>query len=162
MTLNVRFLTLEQCSLQTPWHNDTTSTVLNVLFTRALHTHLPPSSLSPNTPPKMPLIPTAVNPGYCVSLLRRSFPLSARINARVREILYGRTAEEGARQLIWGALGPDGKLEGRYTREWMSGVYVSTQQAREPSDFVIGKEGWVAMERAWVSFSSFVACLWLR
>ena len=57
--------------------------------------------------------------------------------------------EQGARQLLYGALGPDGK-EGEHTR-FMKGGLVMAQQIREPSDFVIGKEGREAQNQIWVS-----------
>ncbi|KAJ3556541.1 hypothetical protein NM688_g1969 [Phlebia brevispora] len=114
--------------------------LLNVLFTRALSDHLPTS---------VPVIPTVVNPGYCRTEIRK--PISDTVLSRagfaILDYLVGRTTEQGARQLIWAALGPDGK-EGTHVK-WLRGSYVSTQQIQEPSDFVMSKEGSVAQNKLW-------------
>ena len=68
---------------------------------------------------------------------------------RMMDIVMGRTAEQGARQLLWAALGPDGK-DGEHT-SFLHGAYVSTLEVRQPSDFVISKEGNHAENRLWVS-----------
>lgn len=114
--------------------------VLNVFFTRALSEQLPTS---------VPLIVDAVNPGYCFSELRRAVTVATAIRFRLMDLAFGRTAEQGARQLVWAALGPDGK-EGRHV-SWMRGAYVSTQSIKEPSDFVISQDGGRAQEKIWVS-----------
>lgn len=64
-----------------------------------------------------------------------------------------RSTEQGARQLVWAALGPDGK-DGPHVRSAMSGGYVSLAEVREPSDFALSKEGYEVQERVWASFSS--------
>jgi retinol dehydrogenase 12 len=114
--------------------------VLNVFFTRALADRLPPSSF---------IVPACVNPGYCYSELRRNAPLSHKIRMRIMDITIGRTAEQGARQLLWTALGPDGK-DGEHVKH-LHGAYVSNAEVREPSDFVVSKEGYETQERVWVS-----------
>lgn len=114
--------------------------VLNVLFTRALANHLATS---------LPIIPTAVNPGFCYSEIHRDFSGLNKAFTKVCEVLLGRTAEQGARQLIWAALGPDGK-DGEHVKH-LRGAYVSTNQVCEPSDYVISKEGYEDQERVWVS-----------
>ncbi|PSR98929.1 hypothetical protein PHLCEN_2v4249 [Hermanssonia centrifuga] len=101
----------------------------------------------------MPLIPTAVTPGLCTSQLGRSH--SANLILRFRQLLLARTSEQGARQLAWAALGPDGHLEGRHVG-YLRGAYASTGQMREPSDWVIGKEGWEAQERLWLETVSIL------
>lgn len=115
--------------------------MLNVLFTRALSEHLPTS---------IPLVPTSVNPGYCYSELRRHFTtnIARTIRFAVMDRLFARSGEEGARQLLWAALGPDGK-EGKHTN-WLRGAYVSVQSMKEPSDFVISYEGRIAQDKVWV------------
>ena len=113
-----------------------------MLFTRAFTDHL----LKPKT-----VIAAAVTPGFCTSELRRNFSLATRIQARLMEISMGRTAEQGSRQLIWAALGPDGK-EGPHVGH-LSGGYVSSGSVVEPSDFVISKEGYDTQEKIWVSLS---------
>ena len=51
--------------------------------------------------------------------------------------------------MLWAALGPDGK-ESDHVRH-LRGAYVMTGKVVEPSDFVIGREGWEVQERLWVS-----------
>lgn len=114
--------------------------VLNVLFTRALANHLPESS---------PLIPTTPDPGLCMSELRRNVHGGRKVFTVVLEKVLARTAEEGSRQLIWAALGPDGK-EGEHVKQ-LRGAYTSWNAAREPSNFVISKKGKEAEDRIWVS-----------
>lgn len=64
-----------------------------------------------------------------------------------------RTAEQGARQLVWAALGPDGK-EGKHAY-FLKGAYVSTLSVKEPSDFAMSKEGKEAQDRIRVSVGGF-------
>lgn len=116
--------------------------VLNVFFTRALADHLPPT---------VPVIPTTVNPGFCYSEIRRDFTGRMKLFTKMMEIVLGRTAEQGARQLIWAALGPDGK-DGHHVKH-LRGAYVSTLAVQEPSDYVLSKEGYEMQERIWVSLS---------
>ncbi|PSS17125.1 hypothetical protein PHLCEN_2v3230 [Hermanssonia centrifuga] len=114
------------------------SKLLNVLFTRALAAHLSPS---------LPIIATAVNPGFCYSELLRNVPLRRLIIMKIMQFFVARTAEQGARQLLWAALGPDGK-DGEHVK-YLNGAYVSTLEVREPSDYVISKDGYEAQERIW-------------
>ena len=114
--------------------------VLNVLFTRALAEHLPATS---------PIVPTAVCPGFCVSELRRSMTLADRIYYWFMEKAMARTAEQGSRQLLYAALGPDGK-EGDHIK-YMKGAYIRSTTVTEPSDFVISKEGKHIQHKMWVS-----------
>lgn len=60
----------------------------------------------------------------------------------------GRTAEQGSRNLLWAALGPDGK-EGPHLR-YMRGAYVSGAGLCEPGDNVMSKEGYELQEKLWV------------
>ena len=121
------------------------STVLDIFFTRAFAYHLSPSYASS-------LIADCANPGLCVSELARNCPLSQRIRMKIMHTLFARTAEQGARQLVWAALGPDGK-DGPHVQQTMSGAYVSINEARQPSDFVVGEAGWKVQEKVWVSYS---------
>ncbi len=114
--------------------------VLNVLFTRALAGHLSPT---------LPIIATAVNPGFCYSELMRHVPGPRLIFIKIMQLFVARKAEQGARQLLWAALGPDGK-DGEHVK-FLKGAYVSTLELREPSDYVISKDGYDAQERIWVS-----------
>lgn len=114
--------------------------MLNVLFTRAFADHLPQA---------VPVIPTTVNPGFCFSELRRHLPPDEQAQQRRLDELIGRTPEEGARQLIWAAVGPDGQ-EGDQTLQ-LRGAYVSTAAVEPPSEYVRSKEGHGVQERIWVS-----------
>ena len=115
------------------------NTVLNVLFARAFAEHLS----QPNA-----IVANSANPGLCYSELIRNSGLSFKIQARLLQIFIARTAEQGSRQLIWAALGPDGK-EGRHIRH-LNGAYVSGAIVEEPSDFVISKEGYETQQKIWV------------
>ena len=68
---------------------------------------------------------------------------------KLMELAIGRPAEHGARQILYAALGPDGK-DGEHV-EYLKGAYVACSEVSEPGDFVIGREGWEAQERIWVS-----------
>lgn len=114
------------------------SKLLNVFFTRALAEHLPPT---------VPVVPDAVNPGFCYSGLRRNLPVGTRLLMAVMDLTLGRSAEQGARQLLHAALGPDG-ADGPHVA-FMRGAYVSCNAVQEPSDFVISKEGHDVQERLW-------------
>lgn len=48
------------------------------------------------------------------------------------DAVMGRSAEEGSRMLIFGAVGPDGK-DGGHARQ-LRGGYLATMEVREPSD----------------------------
>lgn len=117
------------------------STVLNVFFTRAFAEHLQRPA---------PVIAASVNPGYCYSELRRNAPFTMQIRFKIMDWTMGRSAEGGARQLVWAALGPDGQ-DGPHVRH-LQGAYVSNAEVFEPSDFVISKQGYEAQERLWVSY----------
>ncbi|GJE92166.1 short chain dehydrogenase [Phanerochaete sordida] len=114
------------------------SKLLNVFFARALAAHLAPDA---------PIVPTAVNPGFCYSGLRRNLALPQRLVMGVMDVALGRSAEQGARQLLHAALGPDGR-DGAHVR-FMAGAYVSCGVVAEPSDFVLSAEGYEAQEKIW-------------
>ncbi|KIP04214.1 hypothetical protein PHLGIDRAFT_120903 [Phlebiopsis gigantea 11061_1 CR5-6] len=117
-------------------YNDTK--LLNVLFTRAFAEHLKPSNS---------IIASTVNPGYCRTELRRNLSIGMLFIMRIMDFAMGWTAEQGSRQLIWSALGPDGK-DGEHVRH-LHGAYVSTLEVRDPSDWVLSTEGYEAQERLW-------------
>lgn len=133
-------------SLANPLHYP----VLNVLFARAFTHHLPPGS---------PLIVTCVNPGFCVSEIRRNLVGGHRLFTSLLEAVVGRTAEQGSRQILWAALGPDAS-QGELAKD-MQGAYVSASMVKEPSDFVISDEGKVAEERIWVSVYVSLSLVWI-
>ncbi|KAI0092207.1 hypothetical protein BDY19DRAFT_990939 [Irpex rosettiformis] len=131
----------EYCTPERMAHHYEASKLLNVLFTRAFSHHLSPSYSSS-------LIPDVVNPGLCVSELARNAPLAFKIRIKILHTLFARTAEQGARQVVWAALGPDGK-DGPHVQQTMGGEYVSIAQIRQPSDFVVSRTGWEAQEKIW-------------
>ncbi len=115
--------------------------VLNIFFVRAFAEYI-------SKP--FAVVPVAATPAYCISDFRRNLPLSVRFIARVLELLIGRTAEEGARQIVWGALGPDGR-DGPHVRYAMSGSYTSLATVQRASEYVVSQAGYEAQERLWVS-----------
>ncbi|EKM54524.1 uncharacterized protein PHACADRAFT_258435 [Phanerochaete carnosa HHB-10118-sp] len=117
-------------------YND--SKLLNVLFVRALAAHMPATS---------PLVPACACPGYCVSELRRNFAFSTRVMYKLMELTLGRTAEQGSRQILYAALGPDGH-DGNHSR-YLRGMYVAHSEVSEPGDYVISREGVELQERIW-------------
>lgn len=96
--------------------------MLNVLFTRALASHLPVAS--------SPVVVDTVNPGFCYSSIRADLPWYVRmVTSLMERFLPARTTEVGSRQLVWAALeGGDEEVHGQY---------VSDFKAQEPSDYVL-------------------------
>ncbi|KAK7056348.1 hypothetical protein VNI00_002902 [Paramarasmius palmivorus] len=95
-------------------YNDTK--FLNVLFTRALQRHIGPSP---------PVVVSAVNPGFCISELRRDISGIQAAFSCLMEKALALTMEEGSRQLVYAALAQDDKMPGGYT---------SFNEVVEPSD----------------------------
>ena len=113
--------------------------VLNVLFVRALQDRIPSSH---------PLVVTSVDPGFCISELRRNIPA-----AEYAELeKTARTAEEGSRQLLYAALGPDPtKLDSDETTSVMRGAYVSNVEVVAPHPILETEAGAELQRRIWVS-----------
>jgi hypothetical protein len=112
------------------------SKLLNLFFAREFVSRLPEDS---------PLVISAVNPGLCISALRRNTPLSRYIVLWLMETLIGWSTERGSRQLIFAALGNSDK-------PWeMKGAYISSSEIVEPSDYVISEEGAKVQKQLWVS-----------
>ena len=107
---------------------------MNVFFIRALNERLQTTYLIAN----------AVNPGYCYSHIRSSFPWYKALVDWVMEKALARTAEEGSRNLVWAAVG------GKEQEDKLRGAYISMAQVVEPSDFVIGEEGQGVQDLLWV------------
>ncbi|GLB43401.1 putative protein CC1G_02706 Coprinopsis cinerea okayama7 130 [Lyophyllum shimeji] len=112
-------------------YND--SKLLNVFFYQALNERLAGS----------PIIVNGVNPGYCISELRRSLPPVYAAVDRVMEKILARTTEEGGRQLVYAAVG------GAEDEDKLRGAYISTARVAEASDFAIGPEGKVVQNKLW-------------
>ncbi|KAK7458156.1 hypothetical protein VKT23_010064 [Stygiomarasmius scandens] len=134
------------------------SKLFNVLFVRALTARLP--FPSPNGDPPT-ITPVAINPGFCISSLRRGFVGEEHRERREifekmeKEIAF--TAEEGSRQLVYGALGgrdgDDTKQED--VEKKMRGGYVIMSELAEVSDFVLSEDGKKLEGRIWASSSYF-------
>ncbi|KAJ7756225.1 hypothetical protein B0H16DRAFT_1315267 [Mycena metata] len=108
--------------------------LLNLLFVRELNARLGPTA---------PLIVDAVNPGMCVSELRRDLPAFLAFIFRTLERIMAFTAEQGSRQLVFGALGEPTNPDA------LRGAYINQSRIEEPSDFVIGAEGHKAQGQIW-------------
>jgi retinol dehydrogenase-12 len=111
------------------------SKLLNLFFARELASRLPQDS---------PLVINAVNPGFCISGLRRSVPWSRVIFYWFLETLASWSTERGSRQLIFAALGNQDKLDET------KGAYISSSKIEEPSDYVISDEGAKVQKQLWV------------
>jgi len=114
------------------------SKLLNLFFARELASRLPDNS---------PLIINAVNPGLCVSGLRRNVPLSGQIFFWFLDLFFSWSTERGSRQLIFAALGDQDK------QDEMKGAYISSSKVVEPSDYVISEEGAKVQKQLWVRLS---------
>ncbi|THH05494.1 hypothetical protein EW146_g9887, partial [Bondarzewia mesenterica] len=123
---------LSQSDEQAIPHLEAPKTVLNIFFVRELTARLYPNSR---------IIIDAVNPGYCKSELRRNLSPARLLLDRFREVLIGRPTEKGGRQLVWAAVG------GQDKEDELRGAYVSLADVREPSDYVLCKDGQAAQIR---------------
>ncbi|KAJ7581544.1 hypothetical protein C8J56DRAFT_833656 [Mycena floridula] len=112
-----------------------TTKLLNLFFVRAISAHLPPS-----------LLVNAVNPGFCISELRRSASAeeTARYEAMEREV--GLTSEEGGRNIVYGVTGGYGNPE---EEEKLRAKFISLAEVIEESDFSLSKEGYEMQNRIW-------------
>ncbi|KAG6842754.1 hypothetical protein H0H93_003591, partial [Arthromyces matolae] len=111
---------------------------LDTFFYRALSSHLGPNS---------PLIINGANPGLCHSELNRDATGIQALVMWTLKGLLGRTPEQGARQLVYAALG--GETEKGEVEDNLRGAYVSAGKVEEASDFVIGEEGKAVQEKLW-------------
>ncbi|KAF9050575.1 short-chain dehydrogenase [Panaeolus papilionaceus] len=108
--------------------------LLNVLFVRGLNQRLRDQSIIVNS----------VNPGFCVSSLRRELSGIQRFVADWLAVkLLARTAEEGSRQLVWAALGSPEDTES------LRGAYISSMKVCESSDFAISEESRAVHDKIW-------------
>lgn len=118
--------------------------VLSLLFTRALQDHL--------TDAHAPTV-VCVNPGYCATRLRRPAGSLARAAGWAGDRLLARSAEEGSRQLVWGAVGVCGDEDRDGSVQPLRGAYVSRSAVCAPSAYVTSAEGMRAQARIWVGVS---------
>jgi len=104
------------------------SKLLNILFTRAFATHLPPGTA---------LTVNAVNPSLCQSELGREFNPLLVFLAK----FLARTTEMGSRMFVHAAVARE--MEGK------NGEYMFACAVDEPSDFVLSDRGASASKRLW-------------
>jgi len=108
------------------------SKLLNVLFTRALASHLQPT-------PR--IVVTTVDPGFCLTDLRRNFDDQGQWDFLKSQ---ARTSEEGSRQLVWAALATEDN-----NVEKFQGAYITNASIQPPSDWVLSMEGEAVQEKLW-------------
>jgi retinol dehydrogenase-12 len=119
----------------------TTHLVLNLFFTRSLAAHLPPTS---------PLIVNCLTPGLCATELGRDTPVLLMPLLKLFQLIFARTAAEGAKTYVWAALA--GKSQDQNAlRENIHGAFMMDCKIAEPSDYALSKEGRDAEARLWVS-----------
>jgi len=109
--------------------------LMNILTTRALASHLSPTS---------PVIATAVCPGFTKSELLRHAPDP---NQFAHLMPVARTTEEGARQLIYAAIA--GEKEGEVQVESFKGAFIQHIAVASPSPWVTSEEGGKVQEILW-------------
>ncbi|EIN14745.1 NAD(P)-binding protein [Punctularia strigosozonata HHB-11173 SS5] len=112
------------------------SKTLNSMFIKALNEHLPPTS---------PVICASVNPGYCISGLRRHLSSGvAGLMFTVMDALLARTTEQGSRQIVFAAVGHAD------AEDSLKGAYISLDYAfTEESDYMCSAEGAKAQKKLW-------------
>src|SRR6185437_2101521 len=99
--------------------------VLNVFFIRSFAKHMKSTT---------PVTINAVNPGLCISQLRRNIPFPASLFMNVYCLLLARTTEVGSRTLVHASLwGTKAKVNGKYLNKCLI--------EEEESDYVISSEG---------------------
>ncbi|KAF6763204.1 short-chain dehydrogenase [Ephemerocybe angulata] len=97
------------------------------------------------------VIVTSMTPGYCASDLDRGFRaaggLLGMINA-LRKWLLARTSEQGARQIVYAAVGSWDDPEK------LRGTYLNLHEIQEPSDHAIGEKGKRRRDILWADLVS--------
>ncbi|KAF9254734.1 short-chain dehydrogenase [Marasmius fiardii PR-910] len=134
----LEFLTTKEYSLRDGIMGDQRymeSKILATMFIRQLQAHLPASSPTVTC--------CAVNPGFCLSELRRSAPGEYAEDYKKMEDELAFTAEEGSRQLLYAAIGQ------RDREEEVRGGYVSFMKVTECSDFILGEVGQKLEKKVW-------------
>ncbi|KAJ3863526.1 MAG: hypothetical protein NXY57DRAFT_1001009 [Lentinula lateritia] len=106
------------------------SKILNVMLVNKLAALLPQN-----------IVPVALNPGFCVSGLRRKSRGEEAERFKKMEDDFAYTSEEGSRQIIYAAIGgKDEELRGKFT---------SYSQVLEISDWMLSEEGKKAEDKTW-------------
>ncbi|KAF7304038.1 Retinol dehydrogenase 12 [Mycena indigotica] len=104
---------------------------------RALAARLP---ADPGSGPVPRVVVNAVHPGMCITDIFAKFPLPVRALIRGAQRLVAYTADEGARFLVWAAVGDAAALRGQY---------IGGGRPQESSDFVLSERGQRAQESLW-------------
>ncbi|KAK7464845.1 hypothetical protein VKT23_006050 [Stygiomarasmius scandens] len=114
------------------------SKLINLLFIRALQRKLSN---------ELPIIINAVNPGYCVSNIRRNWTGIKALSNSFMEKIMAYTTEEGSRPIVHGAVGDLGH---GFKSDSKQGGYINLDyKVVEPSDFVSSKEGIHLQDKIW-------------
>lgn len=111
--------------------------MLNIFFVRALQKRL--SSIIVN----------AINPGFCISGLRRNLTdatMIAGMEKMEREV--GIPTEEGSRHIVYGAVG------GADAEDNLRGQLISLSRIVEVGDYILSEDGKIAEAKLWVGGSS--------
>lgn len=117
--------------------------VLDIFFTRALAKRVVSTETKTS-----PVIVNTVDPGFCRSNLRQYPTLITRTANSLMEMAMARTSEEGARELVWAALG---SVDG--DERALHGQYISDMRIVEPADSVVSEGGKKLEDRLWVRSS---------
>jgi len=107
------------------------SKILNIMLVHKLAELLPTN-----------IVPVALNPGFCLSGLRRDAEGERAASFKQMEDEFAYTSEEGSRQIIYSAIG--GK------DEELRGAFTSYSQVLEVSDWILSEEGKKAEDKIWV------------
>ncbi|KAE9392310.1 short-chain dehydrogenase [Gymnopus androsaceus JB14] len=121
----------EYCTPEVLANRYTQSKILNVMLVHKLAELLPKN-----------IVPVALNPGFCLSGLRREVEGEQATRYKQMEDEFAYTSEEGSRQIIYSAIG--GK------DEELRGAFTSYSQVLEISDWMLSEEGKKAEDKTWV------------
>ncbi|KAJ3780032.1 hypothetical protein GGU11DRAFT_779093 [Lentinula aff. detonsa] len=106
------------------------SKILNIMLVHKLAALLPKS-----------IVPVSLNPGFCLSGLRRKHDGEEAERFKKMEDEFAYTSEEGSRQIIYAAIG--GK------DEELRGAFTSYSRVLEVSDWMLSEEGKRAEDKTW-------------
>ncbi|KAJ4473610.1 hypothetical protein J3R30DRAFT_3406515 [Lentinula aciculospora] len=120
----------EYCTQEIMKDRYTLSKILNIMLVHKL------AALLPNT-----TVPVALNPGYCLSDLRRKASGEEAKRYKQMEDEFAYTSEEGSRQIVFAAIG--GK------DEELRGAFTSYSKVCEISDWMLSEEGKKAEDKTW-------------
>ncbi|KAK0443693.1 uncharacterized protein EV420DRAFT_1649158 [Desarmillaria tabescens] len=124
----------DYCTEEVMKHRYYDTKLLNVLFARALHLHVPVSPA---------ITVNSVNPGLCFSGIGSGLPPEQAERMRKLREEFAFTTEEGSRQLVYAAVGsPDNE-------EKLRGKYIHLSEVVEESDFVISEDGKIVQDKVW-------------